>query len=212
VTDKKLRLFLAVNLSLATTRKLGEAVDRLRRVSEGKLRVAWVAQPNLHVTLKFLGWSNPEVVGAIVDRVREGVKGKKGIDVTARGLGAFPSERHPRVLWAGVKDPSGQLARLAADVEGWMEKLGYEKEQRAFHPHVTIGRVKEGGSAEELLAPWKEVEFGPSLIREVVLYESRMKSTGSEYTALARIPLDAPPWRAERQSREVEGESTDSEE
>ena len=209
---KKLRLFLAVNLSLASTRKIAEAVTRLARAPEGGgLRVAWVPPQNLHVTLKFLGWARPEVVEPIRDRVRDGVKQRKGFELAARGMGAFPNARHARVLWAGVDDASGALGRLAADVETWMQSLGFAREERAFHPHVTIGRVKEGGSAESLLAPFAGTDFGTSLIREVVLYQSVMKSNGSEYIPMFRAPLDAPPYRTERQSRDVQGEAPDAE-
>jgi 2'-5' RNA ligase len=210
---KKQRLFLAVNLSVAATRKIAEAVVRMSRAPEaGGMRVAWVPPQNLHVTLKFLGWARPEVVEPIRDKVREGVKQRKGFDLHARGAGAFPNARHARVLWAGVEDPSGALGRLVADVETWMQGLGFPREERAFHPHVTIGRVKEGGNAESLLAPFAGGDFGTSLIREVVLFESVMKSNGSEYIPLFRAPLDAPPYRTERQSRDVQGEAPDDNE
>lgn len=200
---KKLRLFLAVNLSVATTRKIADAIADMRRAAGGAgLRVAWVPPPNLHLTLKFLGWSNPEIVDAVGDVVGDGVGGRKAFEVEARGAGAFPTEHSARVLWVGLGDPTGGLAKLAADVDGWMAKLGYAKETRPFSPHVTIGRVKEGRGAETILAPHKQTLFGTSLIREVVLYESRMKASGSEYTARLRLPLDAPPFKAERQARE----------
>ncbi len=209
---KKQRLFLAVNLSVVATRKIADAVARLSRAPEaGGMRVAWVPPQNLHVTVKFLGWARPEVVEPIRDKLRDGVKGRKGFEVGARGVGAFPNARHARVLWAGVEDPGGALGRLAADVETWMHGLGFVREERAFHPHVTIGRVKEGGNAESLLAPLAGADFGGSLIREVVLFESVMKSSGSQYIPLFRAPLDAPPYRTERQTRDVQGEAPDEE-
>jgi RNA 2',3'-cyclic 3'-phosphodiesterase len=211
MAEKKVRLFLAVNLSVAATRKIAEAVGRMARSAEGSLKVAWVTPQNLHVTLKFLGWARAEAVEPIRDKVRDGVKQRKGFELVARGAGAFPNARHARVLWAGVEDPSGGLARLAADCETWMQQLGFPREERPFHAHVTVGRVKEGGNAESLLAPLAGVDFGTSLIREVVLFESHMKSSGSEYIPLFRAPLDAPPYRTERQTRDVQGEATDEE-
>ena len=67
---QKQRLFWAVNLSVAVTRKVAEAVDGMRRLAEGKARVAWTPPANLHVTVKFLGWTSPEAVTAIRDVVR----------------------------------------------------------------------------------------------------------------------------------------------
>lgn len=213
VTPEKKRLFLAINLSVVSVRKIAEVVERMQREAQtAQLRVAWVPAPNVHVTLKFLGWANADVVDSVRDLVGEGTRTRKGFELVAHGVGAFPSVEAPRVLWVGVADPSGQLAKLAADVESWMEQLGFPRESRPFAAHATIGRVKSGGTAESVLAPARETEFGRSLVREVVLYESRMRSSGSEYVAVARMALDAPPYRAERQTREVDVEATDNEE
>jgi 2'-5' RNA ligase len=210
--DKK-RLFLAVNLSVPTTRKIAETVDRLRGRTQGTgLRVAWVPATQLHVTLKFLGWARSEVVEGIRDVVTASTQVQKGFEIGARGLGVFPSESAPRILWVGVEDPSGSLAQLARQIEAAMETLGFAKETRAFSPHVTIGRVKEGDEGSALLSSAGQADFGSSLVREVVLYESKMKSSGSEYIPLARMPLSVPPYRVERHTREVERGSTESEE
>lgn len=209
----KKRLFLGVNLSLATTRKIADVVARMQRVVDDReLRVAWIPPDNLHVTIKFLGWARAEVLPAIRDKAEEWTRTRKGFELAARGVGAFPDERHARILWVGVQDPSGALGRLVTDIEGAMAELGFERETRAYHPHVTIGRVKDGRDAEELLARHAQTDFGSSLVREVVIYESIMKAKGSEYVALHRLPLDAPPYRAERQTRDVETEDTSDEE
>ena len=201
VGDKK-RLFLAVNLSVAVTRKIAEAAARMRQTAERRgLRVGWVAPANLHVTLKFLGWTAAEAPAAIQDRMAAALAGSKSFELSARGAGAFPTESQARVLWVGLTDPSGGLAQLAAVAEEQMEKLGYPRETRPFSAHVTVGRVKEGKGADEVLAPFRQADFGSSTIREVILYESQMRSTGSEYTPLARMAIGAP----ERQTRDVEG-------
>jgi 2'-5' RNA ligase len=209
----KKRIFLGVNLSLATTRKIADVIARMQRVVDDReLRVAWVPPENLHLTLKFLGWSHAETLPAIRDRTEEWTRACKGFELVARGVGAFPDARHARILWVGVQDPSGALGRLVSDIEGAMAQLGFEREARPYHPHVTIGRVKDGRDAEELVARHAQSDFGSSLVREVVVYESIMKTKGSEYVALHRLPLDAAPYRAERQTRDVEMEDTADEE
>jgi 2'-5' RNA ligase len=205
VGEKK-RLFLAANLSVAVTRKIAEAAARMRQTAERRgLKVGWVAPANLHVTLKFLGWTAAEAPAAIEDRMAAALAGRKPFEVSARGAGAFPTEAQARVLWVGLSDPGGGMAQLAAVAEAEMEKLGYARESRPFAAHVTIGRVKEGKGAEEVLAPFRQTDFGSSSINEVILYESQMRSTGSEYTALARMALGRPLEAPERQTREVEG-------
>lgn len=208
------RLFVAVNLSIASTRRVAEAADRLRRAaSDRHLKIAWVPPANLHVTLKFLGWTRPEAVAAIRDRLRDGVASRRGFEIEAAGVGAFPGAGSARVIWVGLRDASGALAALARDVETWMVDLGFDREARPYSPHITLGRVRDRGGADcaELLAPWVPLTFGSSLIREVVLYESITKSHGSEYTALYRAPLDVPPPRTERQTRGVEESGIPSE-
>lgn len=202
---EKRRLFLAVNLNILTTRRIADAIGRMRPVAERRgLKVGWVPAANLHVTLKFLGWTSSEVVEAVQDRVAAAVKGVRPFDVGARGSGAYPSLAGARILWVGVHDGSGALAQLAARVEAAVAALGFAPEARPFSPHLTIGRVKGGEGAEEVLSGCRSNDFGNSSIREVVLYESLMRSSGSEYLALARIPLEGGSGRPERQTRGVE--------
>jgi RNA 2',3'-cyclic 3'-phosphodiesterase len=202
------RLFLGVNLSIASTRRVAEALERMRRNCEGGRgpKVSWVPPANLHVTLKFLGWTRPEAVSAIRERVATGVVGRKAFEVEAVGTGAFPNAHAAKILWVGLRDPSGGLAGLAHDVDEWMSELGFEREARAFHPHITLGRVRDTHGAEctELLGSVGSQSFGGSQIREVVLYESVTKSSGSEYTALFRVPLEGGSGRTERQTRDVD--------
>jgi 2'-5' RNA ligase len=205
---KAKRLFLAVNLSIASTRRVAEALERMRRGTEGGRgpKVSWVPPANLHVTLKFLGWTRPEAVAGIRERLATGLTGRKSFEIEAVGTGAFPSTHAAKVLWVGLRDASGALAGLARDVEQWMAELGFEKENRPYHPHITLGRVRDSGGADcaDLLGSAGAQSFGGSSIREVVLYESVTKSSGSEYTALFRLPLEGPPGRTERQTRDVD--------
>src|SRR5262249_33784174 len=149
---------------------------------------------------------------AIRDRMRVVLEGRKGFDLGARGVGAFPDERRPRILWVGVHDGTSALRAMADATDAAMAELGFPRETRAFSPHVTIGRVKEAaGGVADIFAPLRQTDFGASPVREVILYESIMKSSGSEYVALFRLPLSAPSTRAERQTREVEEGSTSEE-
>ncbi len=111
------------------------------------------------------------------------------IEAKAAGLGAFPSLTRPNVLWIGVVAPS--LAALQRDVEGALVDLGLDPEERAFHPHVTVGRVKESRPGQsDLTALWSgDVDCGSSPLSEIIVYESKTRSSGAEYIARARVPL-----------------------
>jgi 2'-5' RNA ligase len=202
ITGAKKRLFLAVNLTVGVTRKIADAVGKMRASAERTgLHVGWVPPANLHVTLKFLGWSSPDVVDAIRDRVLVIAAETRGFELAARGAGGFPEDAHARILWVGLQDPAGALGSLASRIDHAMTGLGYAAESRPYHPHITVGRVKDGHGTGEILAPWQKTDFGSSAIRDIVLYESFTKSTGSEYMAQFRVALSRP----ERQTRDVEG-------
>src|SRR5262249_24813321 len=191
---EKKRLFLAVNLAMAPTRKIADAVAKMRAAAEKRgLRVGWVPPANLHVTMKFLGWASADVIDAVRDQVRAVLAGRRAFEVAARGAGGFPSDGNARILWVGVHDASGTLAEGAAGLDGGLVGLGFARENRDFHAHVTVGRVKDGRRTEDLVAPWRRTEFGTSPVREIVLYESHMKASGSEYVAQFREPLLEPP-------------------
>jgi 2'-5' RNA ligase len=189
-----IRTFLAINLSVPTIRAVSEAQGALRQALGKSLRVAWVPPANLHLTLKFLGDVAPEVPEAVGDVLQRGLTSRQPFEVRAVGAGAFPDENRPRVLWVGLVDESGALKALQADVEGWMEALGFAREGRPFKPHLTLGRVKDGhASVAEALQPFRETMFGTSTIKDVTLYESRLKAKGAEYVVLRRALIGAPP-------------------
>jgi 2'-5' RNA ligase len=182
------RAFIALVPSVAVTRRIAEeAARRKPAFAEAGLRVAWVPAANLHVTLHFLGSVPEESLEAVAGRLRQIGERVPPIELRARGLGAFPSPDKPRILWAGA-DGGEPLRRLQREVEAGMVGLGFIKDEREYHPHVTVGRVKEGAAAIEVA--WSsEIDFGVSTVAEVVVYESRTLRTGSEYLARARVPL-----------------------
>lgn len=182
------RIFLALNFSVGVTRKIAEEVARLQPpMTDAGFRVAWVPAANLHVTLRFIGSIEENLVEAVVGACKRVAARHAPIEAKAGGVGAFPSLQKPTVLWVGVQAPPA-LSALQRDVEAAMVELGFDKEERAYHPHVTVGRVKESrGAAADI---WKsDAQLGSSLLNEIVVYESRTRSAGAEYVARARVPL-----------------------
>lgn len=184
------RIFLALNFSVAVTRKIAEEVARLQApMADAGLRVAWVPAANLHVTLRFIGSIEESLVEAVVSACKRVAARHAPIEAKAGGVGAFPSLQKPTVLWVGVQAPPA-LSALQRDVEAAMVELGFEKEERAYHPHVTVGRVKESRGTSTGAEAWKsDAQLGSSLLNEIVVYESRTRSAGAEYVARARVPL-----------------------
>lgn len=185
-----LRLFVGVPVSLETVDALSGAAESLaRRAHQARVRVRWLAPATYHVTLKFLGWCRAEVVDAVTDAVRDACAGSEPFRFRAERLGAFPSPARATVVWAGVDDRAGRLAALADRLDARLAGLGFPREPRRFHPHVTIGRLREPTDVTEVLLPLSEQVFSETRVSDVTLFESRTKSDGSEYTAVAVSPL-----------------------
>ena len=134
------------------TRKVAEEVERRKAaMADAGFRVAWVPAANLHLTLRFLGSVGEELVEGVTGACRRVAARHPPFE--ARRAGSARSRRceKPSVLWVGVEAPPA-LAALQRDVEAAMVELGFEKEERAYHPHVTVGRVKESrGSGDGAL-------------------------------------------------------------
>jgi RNA 2',3'-cyclic 3'-phosphodiesterase len=149
----------------------------------------WTRAENLHVTLKFLG----EIPSGKLESVRQALRGVPGewpIEVKFSGLGFFPNERRPRVLWVGMKAPQS-LPALAAAIDTSLAKVGLAKEERELTPHLTLARSKAERIAPELrevLAKYSTREFGMTNASAFHLVESKLKSTGPEYTTLESFP------------------------
>ncbi|NLF69692.1 MAG: RNA 2',3'-cyclic phosphodiesterase [Candidatus Anammoximicrobium sp.] len=189
---QKIRTFIAVELSPVVVAQAVGLVEALRPAGVG---VKWVESQNMHLTLKFLGDVRAEELADVVRVVTKAAAEFAPFDITLSGAGAFPNSRRPRTLWIGVTQGEPHLNRLQTAIERVLAKRGFPKEHRAFHPHLTLGRVREGGpdTAELAQAIQEHADFaaGTSRVREIVVFASHLSSTGPTYEALGRAPLGA---------------------
>lgn len=141
-----------------------------------------------HFTLVFLG--AVARLAPVEDAVMEVCAGHPRFDVRVGGAGAFPAERRARVVWLGVEQGGAGLTALNAALGKALGPLGYVPEDRAYHPHLTVARVKVPGPAGALLEAIGTEAVGPAwTVEEVVLYESRTAPSGATYVDLGRFPL-----------------------
>jgi RNA 2',3'-cyclic 3'-phosphodiesterase len=188
------RLFVALEIPSAVRDNLAALIGELREVAaqmRGK-GPRWVRPENLHVTLKFIGEAAPEKLDAIRGALAK-VWSASPVDIQCRGLGFFPNEKRPQVLWAGL-DVSSNLPQLASDVDRALEAVGFAREKRAFTPHLTLARFDAPRLTEELRAAINNAssrELGSFVAREFHLIESKTKSSGAEYTRIASFPFTA---------------------
>lgn len=193
--DAKVRLFVGAEVSMAAVKKLAAAAEAMRAMPAARdLALRWVSPASYHVTLKFLGWVRAPAVAGVRDAVTAAVSAaaQSPFSMHHEGVGAFPGPERAQVLWAGTGEGADPLATLAAAMEEALCALGFRKEARAFHPHVTLARIKAPGDVREMVAAGSEQVYSQSRVDAVVLYESQLKSTGSEYRVSARFPLAGP--------------------
>ena len=180
-----MRLFIAVDLPDEILKGLKEVQRDLRSLTE---TARWVAPESIHVTLKFLG----EVPTKRVDSIHEALNGLswKPFTIKVQGIGFFPGTRSPRVIWAGMEAPT--MSGLAIELDARMERLGFEKERRAFRPHITLARARDNRMDSSLVkaaAKYAEHLFGSFKVDRVSLFQSALKPTGPVYNKLKEYPL-----------------------
>ena len=184
-----MRLFVALEIPSAVRENLAALLKSLRAVSP---QTRWARPENLHVTLKFIG-EVPETKLAPIRTTLASARSDQPVTLDFRGLGFFPNEKHPRVFWAGI-EASPNLKTLAADIEKAAEKLGVPREQRPFSPHLTLARFESPGLPEKLRSAIQKNagrEFGSLCTSQFHLVESKLKSSGAEYTTLERFVFTA---------------------
>ena len=187
-----MRLFVALEIPADVRDNLAVFLKHMGELCEqlAEKRVRWVRAENLHVTLKFIG----EVPDANLDGIRSAlsaVHGEAPLDIRFEGLGFFPDEERPTVLWTGL-GASAAFPALAGDIDRTLATQGVAREKRAFVPHLTLARIAQPKLHEKLRAAIRknaDRKFGSFPAREFHLMESKLKSTGAEYTSLASFPI-----------------------
>ena len=120
--------------------RIQEAIEPLRPLLP---RARWTPVESQHVTLKFIGWVEDRKLDAITEVTSAVAAAHPAADMALTGLGAFPSSKRVRVLWAGIDDPKGLGAALAHELSARPRALGVEREDRAFTPHLTLARLRD---------------------------------------------------------------------
>lgn len=183
-----IRAFIAVDLDDPVIEKVCNVVEILKpRITE----IRWLRKENLHLTLKFLGNIAESQVEPITAALRHPLGLFSPCTISAKGLGVFPDFRRPKILWVGLT--GDQLVQLAAEIESALMPIGFTPENRAFTPHLTIGRWREGSRPAKNLRQeidnLNDFEFGACAVRQIVLFQSVLKPEGASYSELRTIQL-----------------------
>ncbi len=182
---KTLRTFLGIPLVPAARDALAEVQSHLRGTNAD---VRWEPAVKIHLTMRFLGDATEDLLARLSPAIAAAAQKIAEADLVIEGLGAFPSDREPRIVWAGAH-AAPWLIHLAADIETCCIAAGLPREERPFHPHLTLGRVKGSRNAARLTEALKTVTFEPIPQRstELLLFQSVLAPGGSVYSPYQRF-------------------------
>ncbi len=195
--DRQRRLFVAVPIADEARRGIGELVERVRAGVEGQRgrggpSVRWVQLDNLHLTIRFLGATAPELVADAADAVHDAARRQQAFDVTIAGAGAFPSADRPRTLWLGIAGGAVGLGGLAATLDQALEARGWPSEERPFRAHLTLARadgVHAGPRTARLLESTADGRRWTFRADRLVLFESHLGGGPARYEPLLSAPI-----------------------
>jgi len=195
------RLFTGIALTSVCRAAVAAAVATLRA---DPAPVSWVAPGNLHVTLKFLGETSPNRVGAAADALAGVAANFPPFGLEAEGAGLFPGTRNPRVLWVGLREPLELVRELQENMENALSGAGFPREDRPFHPHITVGRARgvlPPAWGDRFLRALSGRRFGEVPVPKITLYESRLSPGGAVYTVVRDFLLSggARAWRENKE-------------
>jgi RNA 2',3'-cyclic 3'-phosphodiesterase len=188
-----MRLFVAVGVSDAIRLSAETVIAELRRrVSQldPDARVTWVGADRLHLTLRFIGEVDRPRLSDLRTALSVPIR-QAPFEIAVRGLGAFPARGSPRVIWAGVGAGRHQLIALAQTVASRLETAGIKSDMRPFHPHLTLGRVRQSARLRRapLLVGLEDVAIGTGAVAACTLFESRAGPDRARYSILTEAPL-----------------------
>jgi 2'-5' RNA ligase len=188
-----IRAFIAIELSLEIHKRLDEALNHFRAQTP-EIPIRWVPVTNIHLTLKFLGDVSTSNIQILTDMIQVEVSSHHQFEISVGGSGAYPNIRQPRVIWVGVEAPQ-ELTAIRNGIESATARLGYTREERAFSPHLTLGRVSRNATSQDLkiisqvLIKDRIGFLGATCVEKIHLYKSDLQHTGAVYTKIFSASL-----------------------
>lgn len=179
-----IRTFIAIELNEEMRSELSSLQSVLKK---SEADVKWVGPELIHLTLKFLGNIDDGKVKETQNILSDIVKNFKPFFLSLRDIGAFPKLSYPKVIWVGVDEGKTKVSKLAKELEDRLEKIGISKEEKEFHPHITLGRVKSPKNRENLKNIIETTKFEPKSridVNRLTLFKSQLTPQGPIHTPL----------------------------
>ncbi len=188
--EGEIRAFIAIDLPPAFLEAIGSLQDELKTGTKG---IRWVRSDNIHLTLKFLGDIPEELLDELGEILASVCKSRAPLKLSPGTPGGFPNIERPRVIWLGLEGELEKLNALMRNIEKGCSSEGLPREKRSFHPHLTLGRVKDWRKASSTLADMlgmtQTISADTFSVNAVHLYKSDLTQDGAVYTKLKSFPL-----------------------
>lgn len=180
------RGFIAIDLQIS------EEIKKMQNeLKESGANLKIVKPENMHLTLKFLGNTKTSQINQITKILTEISEEKKPYQIKLKSIGVFPNKNYMKIIWVGVDD-NGETKEIADEIDEKLSKIGFKKEKREFHPHLTLARVKSAKNKQKLIDIIDKYEnhvFQESTAESIDLKQSELTSKGPIYTTLKKINL-----------------------
>lgn len=186
------RTFIAFELPEHVQRELGDFTHSLFQRS--RLRIRWIPPQNIHLTVKFLGDTDPAEFSKITSLLEIFAVKCPVTQVASNRIGAFPNLNHVRVIWLGLSVPD-TLTNLIREFDQSLCNMGFIKEKRGFTPHLTLGRVSSSlpiNDMNQISAFLRGVvppKIEPFDLDSITFFKSELRPTGAEYSRINSVRL-----------------------
>lgn len=181
-----MRVFFAVSLS----QEIQNTIDKFNNetIFPAFNNIKKVYKDNLHITLKFIGDIEESIVGQMHKKIMQQTLKNSSFSMEIQGVGVFPSPQKARIMWIGLRNNIDKITTIYNDINNILNELKIPfKDEKSFHPHITIGRFKESplySKTNEILIKYKDTRFGIININSITLFKSTLTSEKPIYTSL----------------------------
>ena len=185
-----MRTFIAIEIPNEIKTEMARAQEQLRR--SAAVDAGWTRPEGIHLTLKFLGEVPEAKISEIMSALTNVAAGTGSFRLELSGVGTFPNPGNARVVWIGIAGAIDRLLKLQTMVEEAMIGLRFEREDKKFTPHLTLGRIKFIRSRDawlKSLESLKDVRPPAFEVNAIRLMKSDLKSTGAVYTEIGMVAL-----------------------
>ena len=182
------RIFIALKVN--PDESLLRIQSSLKAVLGGE-RINWTDPSNIHLTLTFLGDTEEDLIKVVSIMLKQKCTGFGEFSFSLKGSGVFNNYRDPRVIWIGIEN-NKKLMKLNDEINIGLKDAGFRLEDRPFRPHITLGRIKSIRNTDILrssLEKYQDAFIQEVPVREVILFESKLKPSGPEYRPEGKFSL-----------------------